>query len=420
MKALVLGAGVVGTSTAYYLAKNGFEVDLVDRQPGAALETSFGNGGVLHTSECEPWSRPGMPANILRWLGKDSAPLLLRYSAIPHMWRWGLGFVRACTPERYRRSTMSNLRLSFYTLRCVQEIRAELKVDYDLRTRGSMKIYTRPESLEKNRIECEAMRPYGMTFEVADPKRCVELEPALAPIQSTLAGGLWFPPDETGDCHKFTTALRQHCESLGVRTHFETTVRGLERSGDRIAAVQTNKGSMTADAIVVAMGSFSAPLLRGVGVSVQIYPVKGLSVTVPAGNWDAGPQMPIIDDTRLFGLIRLGDRYRCSGSAEITGYDTRPDPARVQAIVDNVISVFPEFRHCYDPATAKPWAGLRPMTPSGNPYLGSTGLRNLWINAGHGHLGWTMSCGSGRAVADLLAGRKPEIDLTGFTINTRI
>lgn len=265
------------------------------------------------------------------------------------------------------------------------------------------------------------MRPHGMTFEVADPKRAVELEPALAPIQHTLAGALWFPPDETGDCHKFTTALRRHCETdLGVRCHFGTTVQRLERTGDDVTAVHTDKGRMTADAVVVAMGSFTAPLLRDVGVNVQIYPVKGLSVTVPAGAWDTGPQMPIIDDTRLFGLIRLGDRYRCSGSAEITGYDTKPDPARVKAIIDNVISVFPEFRQCYDPATAKPWAGLRPMTPSGNPYLGPTGVKKLWVNAGHGHLGWTMSCGSGRAVADLIAGRSPDIDLTGFTMTTRI
>jgi D-amino-acid dehydrogenase len=419
MKTIVLGGGVIGTSTAYYLAKLGHEVHLIERREGAALETSFGNGGVLHTSEAEPWSRPGMPANIWKWLGREDAPMLLRYRALPKMWRWGLDFVRNCTPDRYRRHTQINLRLSFYTLRCVEEIRAETGIDYDLMQKGTLKIYTRRGALEQNRTECEAMRPHGMVFEAADADRCVAIEPALAPIRDTLVGGLFFPPDEHGDCHKFTVALGQYCETkLGVRRSYGTEIKSLRRKGDRIEAVETSAGPMTADNYVAAMGSFTPLLLGPLGIRLAIYPAKGVSVTVPAAGWEDGPKVPIIDDTRLFGLIRLGDRYRCSGSVEIGGYDATPNRGRCQAIVDNVIGVFPQFAKCYDPTTAFFWGGLRPMAPSGNPYLGPTRLRNLFVNAGHGHLGWTMSCGSSRAVADLVAGRKPAIDMTGLTLDT--
>jgi D-amino-acid dehydrogenase len=421
MKTIVLGGGVIGTTTAYYLAKQGHEVHLVDRQPGVAEETSFGNGGVLHTSEAEPWSRPGMPMNILRWLGKETAPLLLRTEVLPKMWQWGLAFVRNCTTDRFRRSTMINLRLSFYTLQCLAEIRAETGMRYDDLQRGTLKIYTRPEALAKVRTECEVMLPYGIKFEVADAARCVALEPALAPIRDTLAGGLYFPPDETGDCRKFTIGLKDWCERQGLVTcHFDTSVQKIESEGGKVSGIATDRGRLTADAYVVCMGSYTPLILRPLGIRLPIYPVKGVTITVPAAPWADGLMMPIIDDARLFGLVRLGDRYRCSGSAEITGYDPVPSRVRCQAIVDNVISVFPEFARCYDPATALYWAGLRPMTPSGNPFLGATPLSNLFVNAGHGHLGWTMSCGSSRAVADVVSGRTPDIDLSGLTIGTHL
>jgi D-amino-acid dehydrogenase len=419
MKTIVLGGGVIGTTTAYYLAKLGHEVVLVDRRDDVAMETSFGNGGVLHTSEVEPWSRPGMPRNILRWLGKEDAPMLLRTSALPQMWRWGLAFVRNCKPERYRRHMRHNLRLSLYTLECIKAIREETGIQYDRMNKGTMKVYTRPEALEAGRAESELMREHGMQFEVADAKRCVAIEPALAPIQGTLAGGLYYPIDEHGDCHKFTTRLALHANRHhGVKLQLATDVRYLVRSGDRIEGVETSQGRLQGDNYVVALGSFSPFVLEPMGVHVSIYPAKGVTVTVPASAWPDGPQVPIIDDARLFGLIRIGDRYRCSGSVEIGGYDRTQNVARTKAIVDNVISVFPQFAKCFNPDTALFWTGLRPMAPSGNPYLGPTRIRNLFVNAGHGHLGWTMSCGSGAAVADMVAGRKPQIDMNGFTLDT--
>ncbi|MCB1497843.1 MAG: D-amino acid dehydrogenase [Bauldia sp.] len=419
MKTIVLGSGIIGTTTAYYLAKAGHEVHVIERQPEAAMETSFANGGVLHTSEAEPWSRPGMPRAVLSWIGKEDAPMLLRLSALPSMWQWGLDFIRNCGVERYRKAVLVNLRLANHTLSLMDDVRKESGVEYDLMQKGTLKIYTRREALDKNVAESERQREVGLIFEAVDARRCVEIEPALAPIEKTLVGGIYAPPDEHGDCHKFAVGLRKYCtEKLGVTFHFNTEIKRIVRSGDQVASVETSAGSMTGDAYVAALASFAPALLGPLGVKVSIYPAKGVTVTVPDTGWPDGPSVPIIDDTRLFGLIRLGNRYRCSGSVEFTGWDVTPSPARAQAIVDNVIGVFPEFAKCYDKSSAKVWSGLRPMPSSGNPYVGPTQVKNLYLNCGHGHLGWTLACGSSHLLADVVSGRKPAIDMTGLTLAT--
>ena len=419
MKVIVLGSGIIGTTSAYYLARAGHEVHVVERRPEVAMETSFGNGGVLHTSEAEPWSQPGMPRKVLSWIGKDNAPMLLRLGALPSMWRWGLSFMRNCAVDRYREAAATNLRLATHTLKVIKDVRTETGVQYDLSQKGTLKIYTRREVMDKNVAESARLKPYGMVFEAVDAKRCVAIEPALGPIEHTLVGGIYAPPDEHGDCRKFAVGLAEYCrEKLGVVFHFNTEAKRLERNGDRVAAVETSAGRMTADAYVAAMASFTPALVRALGIRLRIYPAKGVSITVPDAAWPDGPRVPIIDDTRLFGLIRIGDRYRCSGSVEFTGFDATPDPVRGKALVDNVIGVFPEFARCYDERTAKLWAGLRPMPASGSPYLGATPVKNLYLNCGHGHLGWTLSCGSSELVADIVSGRAPAIDMTGLTLAT--
>ena len=414
MKVIVLGAGVVGTATAYFLARNGVEVEVIERQPGAALETSFGNGGVIHASEVEPWSQPGMPLKILQWLGKEDAPLLVRYGAIPKMWRWGMKFIANCTEERFRRNTLVNLRLALHSLAVLQKIRAETGIEYDVRTQGVLKIYTDPKSLKAGLATAKFLSGSGLTFAEADVAECVRKIPALKATASTLAGGIYFPRDEVGDCHKFTTGLARYCEDLGVAFNYGTTAHGFERNGGGIVSVATSRGTMQADKFVVALGSFTPLILRAVGIEAPIYPVKGVTITVPGQAWPERPQMPVIDDGRIFGFVPLGDRMRVSGSAEVAGYNTTPSPARCQAIINNVISVFPDFAKCVDPATAKYWAGVRPVTPTGTPILGPSPIANLFIAAGHGHLGWTMGCGSGEVVAALVAGRPPAIDVTGL------
>lgn len=416
MKTIVLGAGIVGTATAYFLAKHGHEVEVIERQKGAALETSFGNGGVIHASEVEPWSQPGMPRRILKWLGKEDAPLLVRYSALPKIWRWGLKFVANCTPEKFQQNSLTNLRLALHSLKTLQQIRADTGIEYDLRTVGVLKIYTNPQSMEAGIKSATFLSRSGLTFQPVDVAECVKLEPALTEAAKTLVGGIYYPRDEVGDCHKFTTGLARHCESLGVKFHYGTSIDRLERSGGRVTAVHTSRGAMRADNYVAALGSFTAPVLRTVGVSVPIYPVKGVTITVPGAPWPDRLQMPIIDDGRLFGLVPLGDRLRVSGSAEVADYDTTPSLARCKAIVDNVISVFPGFAKCVDPSTAKYWAGVRPVTPTGTPVLGRAPIPNLYIAAGHGHLGWTMGCGSGQVMAAMVAGHQTDIDMSGFAL----
>ncbi|HVO01086.1 MAG TPA: D-amino acid dehydrogenase [Candidatus Cybelea sp.] len=413
MKTVVLGAGVVGTSTAYFLAKAGHEVEVIERREAAAMETSSGNGGVIHASEVEPWSQPGMPSKILKWLGKEDAPLLVRYGAIPHMWRWGLKFIANCTPERFRRNALTNLKIALHSLKVLQQIRAETGIEYDVRTSGLMKVFTDPAALASCLKSAEFLATGGLVFEALDAAACVRREPALA-ANTALVGGVYFPREEVGDCHKFTTGLAKRCAELGVRFHFGTTISHLERSGGRIAAVRTGNGAMRADSFVAALASYTPLILRSVGIDVPIYPVKGVTITVPGDAWPGRPQLPIADDARIFGLVPLGDRLRVSGSAEVARYDTTPSPARCRAICNNVISVFPEFAKCLDPATAKYWAGVRPVTPTGTPILDRSPIPNLYIAAGHGHLGWTMGCGSGQVMAAMVSGAATDIDMRGF------
>lgn len=410
MKIVVLGAGAVGVATAWYLRKSGHDVDIVERQTEAGMETSWGNGGVIHASEVEPWSQPGMPQRILGWLGKENAPLLLRYGAIPHMWRWGLEFARNCTTERFRQNARSNLILALHSLQSLQEIGAETGIDYDRATRGVLKIYRSRESLDGAQRSCDFLAQHGLLYERIDPARTVEIEPALKDTAPTLAGALYFARDEVGDCNKFTQGLAAACARNGVGLHFGETVSSIEVSGGRVSGVITSKGRLPADAVVVSMGSFTAPLLASLGVRVPIYPVKGISITFQRGAWNGAPRVPVIDDTKLFGLVPVGERLRISGSAEITGYDATPAMSRAQAIIDNASFTFPDIKRHLDMSKARVWAGLRPVSPAGTPIIGQArDVKGLWVNAGHGHLGWTLACGSGRVAADMINGRRPAI-----------
>jgi D-amino-acid dehydrogenase len=411
MAIVVLGAGAIGTATAWHLRKSGHEVVLVERRTEAAMETSWGNGGVIHASEVEPWSQPGMPMKIIKWLGKENAPLLLRYGAIPHMLRWGVEFARNCTPEKYRENAKANLHLALHSLKTLQDIGTETGIHYDRATRGVLKIYRSADSLDGAERSTAFLARHGLLYERVGVERCIELEPALKDTASTLAGALYFARDEVGDCNKFTQGLAAACAARGVQCRFGEAVQEVETGGGGVQAVITDKGRIGADAVVVAMGSFTAPLLAKNGIRVPIYPVKGVSITFKRADWHSAPAMPVIDDSKLFGLVPIGDRMRISGSAEIAGYDTTPAVARAEAVAANASFTFPEMRRHFDISKSIVWAGLRPVSPSGTPIIGETRIRGLWINAGHGHLGWTLSCGSGRLIADLMDGRDPGIPM---------
>ncbi|MGH6752944.1 MAG: FAD-dependent oxidoreductase, partial [Bradyrhizobium sp.] len=347
MTTIVLGAGAVGTATAWYLRKSGHDVVLIERQPEAAMETSWGNGGIIHASEVEPWSQPGMPTKIIKWLGKENAPLLLRYRAIPHIMRWGIEFARNCTPERFRENAKSNLHLALHSLKSLQEIGAEAGIDYDRATRGVLKIYRSRDSLDSAQRSTDYLAQHGLLYERADPDRCVELEPALKDTKSTLAGALYFARDEVGDSNKFAQGLAAACAARGVQCRFGETIEKIETRSGRVQAVVTSKGRIVADTVVVALGSFTAPMLAKNGIRVPIYPVKGVSITFKRAAWNAAPTMPLIDDSKLFGFVPIGDRIRISGSAEITGYDMTPAPARVAAIIANASFTFPELKRYF-------------------------------------------------------------------------
>jgi D-amino-acid dehydrogenase len=408
---IVLGAGVIGVATAYYLNRAGHRVTVIERQSTAGLETSLNNGCIIHTSEVDPWSQPGMPRNVLRWLGQEDAPLLLRYSAIPRMWGWGLRFALNCTETKFRQHCEANLALAVHSLRSLQEIRGEIGVAYDLATSGVMRIYRTQESLERTERWLKFLETKGLVFQRVTAKQVVELEPALAAVRDELTGGFYFPHDEVGDCHKFTQGLAAECALRGVDFRYRTVIRAIETEGGRITGVATDKGRVAAARVVVALGSFSPAILKAVRIDAPIYPVKGVSVTFARAGWSEAPRMPILDDRLLFGLLPLGDRVRVAGSAEITGFDPKAEVARCDAIVANAGKTFPSLKAAFRKDEATYWAGLRPVTPAGTPLIGRTRIKGLWINSGHGHLGWTMACGSGRVLADLMEGRDPGIPL---------
>ena len=413
MKVLVLGAGVVGVTAAYYLARAGHEVTVIERRPGPGLETSFANGGQVVPSHAEPWAGPGTPRDILRWLGRADAPLLFRLKADPRFWAWGLRFLRNCTAARARRNTEANLRLGLYSLAALRELRAETGLRYDEAAGGSLHLFRDAAAFEAAARHAEEMTALGCPQEAVDRRRCVEIEPALAPTSERLAGGIHCPVDEIGDAFKFTQGLARLAEGLGVRFRYGVTLKGLERAGGAVAAAVTDAGRLAADAYVLALGSYSAPAARRIGLRLPVYPVKGYSLTAPITEPRRAPAIGLSDAERRVVLVPLGTRLRVAGTAEIAGYDTRPDPARSAAVLAAAREILPQAA---DYARAEPWCGLRPVTPDGVPMLGRTRLANLFLDTGHGTLGWTHACGSGRVVADLVSGRAPGIDLTGLTL----
>jgi D-amino-acid dehydrogenase len=415
MRTVVLGAGISGVTTAYYLARLGHEVTVIDRRQQPADETSFANGGVIGGTQVMPWAAPGLPWKLIGWLGKEEAPLLLRLSQLPSMWSWGLRLLASCSASRFRATLAANTALTLLSLEEFKAVRAATRLDYDLGTRGVLKLMASERELADTLAEYRPLGALGLPFASKTPAECVEIEPALA-ASAPFAGGLHFPREEVGDCRKFTHGLAEECRRLGVRFLLGTPIEGLAVAGGRVGAAVTAKGPVTGEAFVAALASHTPILLLKAGVRVPICPVKGVSVTVPVEGWNNPISGAIIDQSRMFGLIRIGDRVRAAGSAEITGYDDVPSPVRCRALTDNVQRLLPGFAQCL--ARAKPtyWAGLRGVSPDGRPILGRTPIANLFLNAGHGPQGWSTSCGAARAVAEVVAGRSPPIDLAPFAL----
>jgi len=409
MRIVVLGAGLIGVASAWFLAEDGHEVVVVDRQPGPALETSFANGGQISTSHAEPWANPATPLKILKWLGREDSPLLWRLRADPAQWAWGLRFLRECSPVRTRANIRAILALALDSRARLKTLRQELGLEYDCRERGILHFYTDQMEFERALPQAALMREFGCERMPKSAAECLSIEPALAHAAAPIVGGTYTADDESGDAHRFAATLAERCVARGVRFRFDATLAAVEHAGNAVSAVRLANGEkLQADAYVVALGSYTSLLLRPLGISLPVYPAKGYSITIPLAPDAAAPTVSLTDDGAKLVYSRLGARLRVAGTAEFAGYDTQLNDARIAALLYRTRQIFPGL--AFADGAVERWAGLRPATPSNVPCIGPTRLGKLYVNTGHGTLGWTMAVGSGRLLADHVAGKASALD----------
>jgi D-amino-acid dehydrogenase len=412
MKVIVLGAGLLGTATAWYLVERGHDVTVIDRREGAGLETSFANGGQISVCHAEPWANPDAPLKILQWLRRDDSPLLFRLRMDPAQWRWGARFLYECLPSRTRENIAQIVRLSLYSRASLQELRDATGIQYDALTRGILHYYTDPAEFERAVGAASIMNEHGLDRDVKSVDEAIAIEPALAFARDKIVGATYTATDESGDAHKFTRELARMAAGRGVRFLYRHTIQAAGTRGGRLTGIVVKDGAgrettMTADAYVVALASYSPLLTRPLGLYLPVYPAKGYSASVPIADPARAPTVSLTDDSAKIVFSRLGERLRIAGTAELSGYSTDLNPVRCEALIRRAREIFPGAGD-YDRATF--WTGLRPSTPSNVPLVGRTKFPNLYLNTGHGTLGWTMACGSGRALADIISGRQPEVD----------
>ena len=413
MKVLVLGSGVIGVAAAYYLARAGHEVEVIERQSGPALETSFGNAGEVSPGYSAPWAGPGVPLKAIKWMLMAHSPLVIWPMLDPAMWRWGAAMLANCTERAYALNKSRMVPIAEYSRDCLKALRAETGISYDERTQGTLQLFRTQKQLDGIAKDVEILQQYKVPFEVLDRAGFCQVEPALKLTQEKFVGALRLPGDETGDCFLFTQRLAEMARALGVSFRFATSIQGIDREGQRISGVRTDAGIFRADAYVMALGSHSPLMLKPLGIRIPVYPVKGYSITVPITDAAAAPESTIMDETHKVAVTRLGDRIRVGGTAELAGYSLELRESRRRTLEHVVTDLFPRGG---DVSKASFWCGLRPMTPDGTPIIGATPYGNLYLSTGHGTLGWTMAAGSGRLLADLISGRPPEISMQGLTM----
>jgi D-amino-acid dehydrogenase len=416
MNVLVLGAGVIGTTAAWYLRAAGHDVTVVERQAAAAEETSFANGGQISVSHVEPWANPAAPLQILRWLGQPDAPLLFRPRLDWAQWRWGLQFLIECLPWRTRRNMQQILAISAYSGAALKELRAATGIAYDDLQRGILQIYTDRRGFDDAVQAAALVRRYGIAREVKTAEECVALEPALAARHDWIVGGTYTATDESGDARKFTQALAALGAERGIAFRYGVTVESLAIADDSVRGVRLvnadeRKEVVAADAYVVCLSSHSPKFLDTIGVRTLVYPAKGYSATLPIAKPTLAPTISVTDDAKKIVFTRLGDRLRVAGTAELSGYGLELNAVRCEALTRRATEWFGD---AIDTTHTEYWAGLRPATPSSVPRIGRTRYRNLYLNVGHGTLGWTMAAGSGLALSEIMSGKKPRVAF-GFT-----
>ena len=411
MKVIVLGGGVIGVTTAWALVRQGAEVTLVDRQPAVALETSYANAGQVSPGYSTPWAAPGIPLKAMKWLFQRHAPLSVRPDGSGFQWRWMAAMLANCSAGRYAVNKERMMRLSEYSRDCLRQWRAEAGLAYDERSGGTLQLFRSQAQLDAAQRDVEVLQACGVPFELLDRAGVARVEPALARASVPYAGGLRLPNDETGDCHLFTTRLAQRAAAAGVTFRQGAVVQSLQCDGNRLTGVRLADGELLqADRYVLAAGSYSRDLLLPLGLDIPVYPVKGYSLTIPLLDESLAPQSTVLDETYKIALTRLGNRIRVGGMAELAGFDLRLNPRRRATLEKVTRELFPGG----DLAQAEFWTGLRPMTPDGTPLVGATPIDKLFLNTGHGTLGWTMACGSAQLLAKQLLGLRQEISTEGL------
>lgn len=414
MKALIIGSGLIGTTSAYFLSRRGWEVTVLDRQDGPGQETSFANGSLLTPSMPEPWNSPGSWRVLLASIGRSDSPLKLRVRALPHLAGWGARFLRNSSPERYQRNTIKNLKLALHSLEVLGRLRQEVEIQYGFAATGTLRVFRDSTPFERAITWVEMLQAEGLTYRRLTGGEVVAMEPALGPIGGQLAGGIHYPDDEIGNAYKFCVGLADHARRAGVDFRFRTPVTAIETRQGKIAAVRSGDQEFTADSYIVAAGSYSPLLLKDLGVTVPVRPAKGYSLTFERPSPDTPFRVPVSDDDFHAVVVPLENVIRVAGTAEFTGYDLSLPEARIGNLVKLVRQVLPTW--ALDRARAKPWCGLRPMSVDGVPIIGPTPIGNLWINTGHGHLGWTMAVGSGQLLSDLLTGGSPRVNPGAYAL----
>ena len=414
MRVMVLGSGVVGTASAYYLARAGFEVVVIDRQDGVALETSYANAGQVSPGYASPWAAPGIPLKAMKWLVQRHAPLAIKLTGSLDQYLWMAQMLRNCTASRYAVNKERMVRLAEYSRDCLDELRAETGIAYEGRQLGTTQLFRTQAQVDAAAKDIAVLEQAGVPFELLDRAGIARVEPALAKVADKLAGALRLPNDQTGDCFLFTSRLAELARNLGVEFRFGRTIERLESDGERVTGVWVDGQLERADHFVLALGSYSPQLLKPLGIKAPVYPLKGYSLTVPITDAAMAPTSTILDETYKVAITRFDDRIRVGGMAEIAGHDLSLNPRRRETLEMITADLYPQGG---DLARAEFWTGLRPATPDGTPIVGATRYRNLFLNTGHGTLGWTMACGSGRLLADLMAKKRPQISPLGLDIS---
>ena len=412
---IVVGGGLAGLSSAYALHEAGYAVQVLERREDVALETSFANGGILTPSMPDPWNAPGVHWQLLRWLGREDAPMLLRPRAIPGYFGWGLRFFAASAPRSYHSSMQANYHLCAYSLDRLRAWRAALNLEYAVGTRGTLEVYRSPASFEQAVAEVRSLSSLGLVGEPLDPSAAARLEPLLDEIRGDLVGAIHFPADESGDALLFCRGLRARLEVRGVKVAVNTAVRAVRVTSGRAVGVETEGGFVPGERVVMAGGPWSTALLASCGVSVHVEPVKGYSLSIPV-DASAGPRLALSDDSLHAVMTPLGATLRLAGTAEFSGWDTTLRPARVQALWRLLAALSPTLSRTVDRERAQAWCGLRPMSADGRPYIGATSVAGLYVNTGHGHLGWTQAAGSATLLAQLISGTPAAIDPRPFAV----